>query len=570
MQRPLPKKNPLVAKGIKIAVFVFVIWSVFALMVMPSMEVFTEAFSRNGAFDTRNFERLYESARVRRLLGNTISMAFMTLLTVSIVGMFQVAVVEYFKICGAVWLKLAFLTPLVYESIAIVSGYKFLYGSTSIITNTIRLFFPDINPHWFTGYYAVLIVHTFAMTGGYILFVRSAVQRIDFSMVRAAHGLGLGPVATFIKVVIPCILPTCFAISVLLLLGAMGSYAAPALLGGKEFQMISTMIVSLAGMGRLGMAAMLALVLATLSILGLLLLKYIQKGGVYYSLAKTKTANEKVQITNPLINTIVHIISYILFVIYMLPVLSVIVFSFAPLPNIVSGTLPSSLTLENYKSVLSLGDHLTPVLNSFMVGGMATAMALGFSLLCVHFIHKSKGISGVILEGAVYIPWFVPGVALALGFIIVYGDHHWFMFNQVLVGEYILLPLVMSIGAIPFMAHMFKAAYASLDPNLDMAGKSMGASDFMIFRRVTLPIIAPFAILIGALSFQNTLTEFVVTPLLYNINNRTLGVALADATRVEAPSIIAISLVYIVLIMVLSVIIVGSANYFGIDRHSKG
>ena len=538
-------------------------------MLIPAFEIIVEAFSHNGQLDTRNFERLYESRRVRKLLSNTVRMAFMSLVTVSILGLFQVAVVEYFKIRGVFWLKIAFLTPLIYESIAIVTGYKFIYGNNGIITNMLIMVFPNLNPNWFKGQWAVLILHSFAMTGGYILFVRSALQNLDFSIVRAAHSLGMGPVATFLKVVIPSLLPTCFAISILLLLGVLASYAAPALLGGKEFQMISVMIVSLAGIGRLGMASMLALVLTIVSMALLILLKYIQKGGVYYSLAKTKNSNEKVKIANPALNIIIHILSYVLFIIYMLPVVFVVVFSFAPVQNIIMGTLPDTFTLVNYITVFTSGETLTPVFNSFIVGGSATLMALGFSLLCTQMIHNAKPLYAIPLEIIAYIPWFVPSLALALGFIVVYGDTHWIMLNQPLVGEFILLPLVMAVGAVPFMVHMLKSAFTSLDPNLEMAGKSLGATPFTIFRQVTFPIIAPFVIIIGALSFQSTLTEFVVTPLLYNINNRTLGVALADATRVEEPEVIAISLVYTVLIMVLSIVIIGLANYFGLERHKS-
>ncbi len=569
MDKALPRRNPIVQKAIKYGLIAFIIWVAFALMLIPAFEIIVEAFFHKGQLDTRNFQRLYESSRVRKLLGNTVSMAFMTLVTVSILGLFQVAVVEYFKVRGAFWLKIAFLTPLIYESIAIVTGYKFVYGNSGIVTNMLIMIFPDLDPDWFRGQSAVLILHSFAMTGGYILFVRSALQNIDFSIVQAAHSLGMGSVATFIKVVIPSLLPTCFAISVLLLLGALGSYAAPAILGGKEFQMISVMIVSLAGMGRLGMASMLALVLTVVSMALLVLLKYIQKGGVYYSLAKTKNSSEKVKITNPLLNTVVHAISYVLFVIYVLPVVFVVLFSFAPVQNIIMGILPSTFTLENYVAVFTSGETLTPVFNSFIVGSSATLMALGFSLLCVQMMHTAKPLYAIPLEIVTYIPWFIPGLALALGFIIVYGDTHWIMLNKPLVGEFILLPLVMAVGAIPFMVHMLKSAFASLDPNLEMAGKSLGATPFTIFRQVTFPIIAPFAIIIGALSFQNTLTEFVVTPLLYNINNRTLGVALADATRAEQPEDIVTSLVYTVLIMLLSIVIIGLANYFGLERYKS-
>lgn len=571
MERALPKRNLALEKIIKYFLITFIAWVVIAMMIIPSTEIVVEAFTKDGEFSSRNFERLYGSKRVVELLGNTVKMAFMTLFTVTIIGLFQVAVVEYFKIRGQFWLKIAFLTPLVYESIAIVSGYQFVYGNVGLVTTMLVKIFPDIDPYWFKGEHAVLILHSFAMTGGYMLFVRSALQNTDFSIVRAAHSLGMGPVATFFKVVIPTLKPTCFAISILLILGALGSYAAPAKLGGRDFQMISVVILSLSGMGRMGMAAMLALVLTIVSMALLLLLRHIQKGGVYYSLSKTKSSNEKIKITNPVINGVIHGIAYILFVIYMLPVVAVVLLSFAPLNDIINGSIPAfnTLTLDHYRAVFATGDGIKPLFNSFLIGGTATLMGLMFALLCVQLMHNAKPLLAGLLEFATYIPWFVPGIAIALGFMIIYGDKQWYMFNQPLLGEFIILPLVLAIGGVPFKVHMLKSAFASLDPNLEKAGQSLGATTFYIFRRITFPLIAPFTLIIGALSFQGTLTEFVITPMLYNINNRTLGVAISDATRVEEPDVIAMGLVYIVLIMILSIIIVGLANYYGLEKEKS-
>ena len=53
-----------------------------------------------------------------------------------------------------------------------------------------------------------------------------------------------------------------------------------------------------------------------------------ERKGHYLSVSKTKARLQKQKITNPVWNTLAHIYAYVLFIIYMIPVVMIVIFSF--------------------------------------------------------------------------------------------------------------------------------------------------------------------------------------------------------------------------------------------------
>ena len=112
------------------------------------------------------------------------------IITVNIIGVFLVLVSDYFDIKGAKILKLGYMTTLIYGGVVLVSGYKFVYGETGIMTKTLAAIIPNFNIAWFEGYLAVAFVATFSSTSNHIIFLSNALRKIDYSTVEAAKNMG--------------------------------------------------------------------------------------------------------------------------------------------------------------------------------------------------------------------------------------------------------------------------------------------------------------------------------------------------------------------------------------------
>ncbi|KKB84385.1 hypothetical protein VW29_10500 [Devosia limi DSM 17137] len=544
-------------------------WLVIAFLYYPIAHVLIAAFFPEGQLSLGAAERLADSSRVTRSLWNTALVAAVTVVTVNVVGIFQVAVLEFFKVRFAPLLLLAFSTPLVFSSVAAVSGYNFVYSSHGFLTKLLLMVFPEMDPNWFTGGMAVVFVHTFTMTGYHILFVRIALRRIDFSTVEAAQSLGVSPARAFISIVLPMLVPVLLATSLLVLLGSLNSFAAPAMLGGRDFYMISSMIQALVGLGRTDMAALLSLLLGAVSLVIFLWMKHVESRGGTVSTAKTQAPLRKTAIRNRVTNAIVHALAYILVVIYAAPILITIAFSFAPVESIIRDAFPSAFTLDHYIAVFSNARAFGPLGNSLMLATLAVAVALAVSLFAAIRIRSTKGVVSDSLEFSLFIPWVLPGMMLAVGLISAYSGPSLLTFGQTLVGGYWLLPIAYVFLVIPLMVRMLGAALAGIDPNINDAGRSLGASAFYRFRRLTAPLLAPVIALVTAMSFNDLLSEYTLSVFLYNINNMPLGVALQNAARADGQDQIAISMVYVVLLLTFSLIVILAADRLGADRSGQ-
>lgn len=158
------------------------------------------------------------------------------------------------------------------------------------------------------------------------------------------------------------------------------------------------------------------------------------------------------------------------------------------------------------------------------------------------------------------IPWLLPSTMIALGLTVAYGDHNPLIFNKVLVGTTVILLIGYVVIKLPFSYRMIKAAFFSVDNDLEEAAKCMGASTFYTLRKVVIPVILPAVMSVVILNFNSLLSDYDLTVFLYHPLLQPLGIVIKAASD-ESASIDAraMSFVYTVVLMILSSI----ALYFG-------
>ena len=160
--------------------------------------------------------------------------------------------------------------------------------------------------------------------------------------------------------------PTLFAVTILSFLTGLGALSAPQVLGGRDFQTITPMILTFANSATSrDLAALLAVILGVSTILMLAVMSRLEKRGTYYSLSKVSSALQKQQITSPVANAAVHVIAYLLFALYTLPVVLIVLYSFADGAAIQTGRISlGSLTFDNYVQVLTRSRACGPSLSA--------------------------------------------------------------------------------------------------------------------------------------------------------------------------------------------------------------
>ena len=410
-------KPELVLRIIMLALFAYLF---FGFMLMPCLNTLTSVFSTkaaDGRTDPFAVIRFFLAGSMSKYVWNSLKLAVLLTITVNIVGISIVLLTEYFDIKGAKILRLGYMTTLIYSGIALGTGYLFLYASDGIITTLLVNAFPGINKNWFSGFSAVLFTMTFACTSNHALFLRNAIRGIDYNTVEAARNLGASPFKVLFKVVFPTLIPTLFSLTIMTFITGLCAMSAPTLMG---YDSINPEIVRLAGSSVAdeafpqARAALLSIILAFFTIVLLTILSAYERKGHYLSVSKTKAKLQKQKITNPVANALAHIYAYVLFVIYMTPVVMIVVFSFQTYTAIRNRRLDlSKWTLINYfgqqdyeymtnrgryktrtgaiSGVFANEATLGGIKISFLLSILAAALACVIVVIACNYIFKKKG-----------------------------------------------------------------------------------------------------------------------------------------------------------------------------------
>ena len=514
----------------------------FGFMLLPCLNTLTSIFNTKNAAGERDafaVIRFFLAGTMGKFVWNSLKLAVCLVITVNVVGISLVLLTEYFDIKGAKILRMGYMTTMIYSGVALVTGYMFLYASDGIITTALKNAFPDMNPNWFSGYNAVLFTMTFACTSNHMLFLRNAIRGIDYNTVEAARNMGANPFQVLWKVVLPTLIPTLFSLTVMTFITGLCAMSAPTLLG---YDSINPEIVRLAGSSTAdeafpqARAALLSIILAMFTIILLTVLSAYERKGHYLSVSKTKAKLQKQKINNPVANVIAHIYAYVLFIIYMTPVVMIVIFSFQTYTAIRQKKLDLSQWTfinyygkEDYEYLTSRGKYKTRegaisgvfsneatlggIKLSFILSALAAALACVIVVVaCNYIFNKKHKKSGVILEYALLFPWLLPTILICYSYRTFFNsDAVWYVGNRNLYyaeNVRLLIILAYTVTKLPFSLRMIKASFYSIDEELEDAARNLGSGPLRTFLQVKLPIILPSVLAVFALNFNALFTEY--------------------------------------------------------------
>ena len=522
--------------------FALYLYLFLGFMLIPCFNTLASIFTTvkpDGTKDPWAVIKFFFAGSMGRYVLNSLKLAVCLVITVNIVGISIVLLTEYFDIKGAKILRLGYMTTMIYSGVALVTGYLFLYDSDGIITAQLAKIFPNMNKNWFSGFRAVLFTMTFACTSNHALFLRNAIRGIDYNTVEAARNMGAGPFKVLFKVVFPTLVPTIFSLTVMTFITGLCAMSAPTLLG---YDSINPEIVRLAGSSTAdeafpqARAALLSVMLAIFTIVLLTVLTAYESKGHYLSVSKTKAKLVKQKINSKIGNFLAHIYAYVLFIIYMTPVVMIILFSFQTYKAIRLKTLDlTSWTMLNffgsrdYEYLTNRGTYklrkdaisglfsneatLSGIKLSFVMSIIAAALACIIVVVACNYIFKNrKKASGKVLEYTLLFPWLLPTILICYSYRTFFNSDSIFYVggNNLYYAQNVRLLIVMAyiVTKLPFSLRMIKASFYAIDEELEDAARNLGSSQVRTFLKVKLPIIMSSVLAVFALNFNALFTEY--------------------------------------------------------------
>ena len=178
---------------------------------------------------------------------------------------------------------------------------------------------------------------------------------------------------------------------------------------------------------------------------------------------------------------------------------------------------------------------------SLWVGLVATLVSLPLGILTAYALVRWSFPGKQILNGIVHLPLILPPVVTGYLLLVTFGRRgsvgQWLETVGIIFSfRWTGAALAAAIMAFPLMVRAIRLAIEAVDPRLEAAAGTLGASPSWVFATVTLPLILPGVLAGSILAFAKAIGEFGATiTFVSNIPGQTQTVPSAIYALLQAP-----------------------------------
>jgi iron(III) transport system permease protein len=363
------------------------------------------------------------------------------------------------------------------------------------------------------GVHGIILVFSLKFFPFVYLMTASALKNINRSLEEAAHNLGCSSMQRFLKVTLPLVMPAVSASAILCFVLSLADFGTPSIIG-RDFRTLSTLAynqyTSEMG-GTPSMAVSISMLMIVISMVAVYLQRRTLRNKSY---AGSLLQQHVVQPAAGLRGVAMHVICYGIVALAILPIAVVIYTSFLKTQGPV---FLNAFGLTSYERVLR--EIPDVIANTFLYSLLATlAITLAGGLMSYVIVRRESRWSGL-LDAVLMVPYVVPGVVMAIGFLLVFNAP-----PLDLVGTAGIIVLILFIRRLPYGVRATTAVLRQIKPSIEEAAISLGASPIKAFFKVTVPLMMPGIVAGAMMSFITSINELSSTLLLYNGRTTTMPV----------------------------------------------
>jgi molybdate transport system permease protein len=181
-----------------------------------------------------------------------------------------------------------------------------------------------------------------------------------------------------------------------------------------------------------------------------------------------------------------------------------------------------------------------PLWLSLRVAFLSTGIALACGLWLAYVLANREFRGKEILDAAITLPLVLPPTVLGYYLLVLIGRSSWFgrvweaVFGAPLVFTWKAAVVAALLHSLPLLVKSARAALESIDHSYERAARNLGASEWRLFWRVTLPLAQRSILAATALAFARSLGDFGVTLMVAGAipgSTQTISVAIFNAVE---------------------------------------
>jgi thiamine transport system permease protein len=493
----------------------------------PLASIFAVGFSATQleVFRFVDFETIWHPLRF------TLWQALLSTILTLLVGMPGAYLFSHYEFPGKKLLYTLTTIPFILPTVVVAASFNALLGPRGWINTGLMSYFNLSSPplQIVNTLGAILLAHVFYNTTIVIRIVGNFWVEMDPNLQQAARVLGADRWRTFREVTLPLLRPAILASALLVFLFDFTSFGVVLLLGGPRYATLEVEIY-IQAMHLLNIPA--AAILSIIQLLCTLLLTVIYTRLATRVVVPLKLRRQPDKTHR--VRTLAEKLSLALLVVFILlllvaPVLALTARSVTRLDAARDerGQVAAGLTMDYYRELFinrrgSLF-YTPPILaarNSLAIASATVLISVTFGFMAAYALRHSTRLARL-LDPLLMLPLGASAVTLGLGFIVALNRPPLDLRTSPL-----LVPLVHSLIALPFVIRSLYPTMSSIPERLHEAATVLGASPFRVWREIDLPIMARAGVVSGIFAFTVSMGEFGATALVARPEFPTLPVAI--------------------------------------------
>ena len=493
------------------------IFLIFAVsLIYPLFSLFASSLkdSATGEFTLSNFVQFFSKKYYYQSLGRSFSVTICTTILTILIGVPLAYIMTTSKIRGKGLIEILIIISVLSPPFIGAYSWILLLGRSGVVTQFLSKTFGFNMPSIY-GFAGILLVFTLKLFPFIYMYTTGALKKLDVSLIEASESLGCTGIKKVFTVVIPLILPTVLAGSLLVFMNALADFGTPMLIG-EGYQVMPVLIysefISEVG-GQANFAAALSAIMVFITTIIFLGQKYVvnKKSFVMSSLKPIQPKK-----LTGIKNILAHLFVYITVGLAVIPQVTVIYTSFLK----TRGPLfLKEFSLNSYTNVIGkLGGSIR---NTFVYGVIAIILIIVLGMFISYVSVRRKNMVTSCLDTLTMFPYIIPGSVLGITLLLAFNKK-----PLLLSGTFIIIVIAYVIRRLPYTIRSSAAILYQISPSMEEASISLGYSQFQTFKNVTSRMMLPGVISGAILSWITVINELSASIILYTGKTRTMSVAI--------------------------------------------
>jgi iron(III) transport system permease protein len=518
--------------------FLVAVWGFVALFILfPFIKLFISAFIIDGKLSLIGIKENIGDKYTIKALFNSLILATSVSITGTILGYLFALIVTRTSVPKILKVLISAITLLPLISPPFTSSISL---TLALGPNGMLLRFFGIENLNIYGFFGTWLSESLTYFPVAFMVISAVLNTMNASLDDAAMSLGASKARVLKTVTLPLSIPAIGNSILLLFSSSLADFATPLILGGQSFPVLPTQAyLQITGLFDIHGGASISFLLLVPALIVFWLQRMVVGNKSFVTVTgKNGAQSNFVKLPNS--------ISFIMWIICSIVIAFILYLYFIILWGSLIQTwgINNTITLKNYKYVFTYGHKA--ITDTLKIGLTSTILGTLLGVIIGYIVERKNFISKRALDLASMMNYALPGTVVGIAYIVAFNSKPFVLTGTmtILVAAYIFRYYATGIRSV-------MTSLQQIDPALEEASMSLGASSARTFTHITVPLIIP-AVLTGMrYLFIHCMTAISATIFLVSVRWTLLTTRILESmTELQFSQACAFSVVLIILVFI--------------------